>query len=104
MIPLLMLFIPFLMVDETAAGGAAPFKDLNDKDLISLMRRVVIEQNKKNNTKIKFVKVLEMTSQIVSGTIWEGKIKTSGGIYQVRVWGKLLNNEFEIEEFKKIKA
>ena len=65
------------------------------------MNRVVEEQNQKNKTDLKFVKVLEMSSQVVAGTMWDGKIQTSNGNYHVRVWEKLFNNEFETEDFKK---
>ncbi|CAN6567091.1 unnamed protein product [Malus baccata var. baccata] len=76
----------------------------NSAETESLARYAVDEHNKKENTLLEFVRVLDDKVQVVSGTMHYLKIEvTDGGkkkVYEAKVWVKPWEHFKQVQEFK----
>ncbi|KAI4382159.1 hypothetical protein MLD38_008157 [Melastoma candidum] len=90
-------------------GGISQVKgNDNSLEVDGLARYAVDEHNKKENSMLEFVKVLNTKQQVVAGTIYYITLEaTDGGIkkaYEAKVWVKPWQNFKEVQEFKPLTA
>ncbi|KAI3414626.1 Cysteine proteinase inhibitor [Psidium guajava] len=78
----------------------------NSLEIDGLARFAVEEHNKKENTMLQFVKVVNAKQQVAAGTVYYITIEaTDGGVkkvYEAKVWVKPWMNFKEVQEFKLI--
>ncbi|CAH9133208.1 unnamed protein product [Cuscuta epithymum] len=90
-------------------GGISGEKGFqNSLDVEALAQFAVSEQNKKENSNLKFEKVVSLKQQVVAGTIHhitlEATDKDSNHkkVYEAKVWEKAWMNFKELQDFKAI--
>ena len=82
-------------------GGVSPANP-EDEGVVSAFKKALELGNEKNSLNLQFVKVLNATSQVVAGAIYEGDVETSDGVYHVKLWSRPWLNAYELQEFKKV--
>ncbi|XAR60324.1 hypothetical protein NMG60_11033646 [Bertholletia excelsa] len=86
-------------------GGIVPSEgSANSAEIDGLARFAVEEHNKKENSLLQFVKVVNVKQQVVAGTIYYITLEaTDAGekkVYCAKVWVKPWMNFKELQEFK----
>ncbi|CAH9082002.1 unnamed protein product, partial [Cuscuta europaea] len=89
-------------------GGISGEKDQNSLDFEDHAKFAVSEQNKKENSNLKFEKVVSVKQQVVAGTIHHIMLEaTDKGtnhkkVYEAKVWEKPWMDFKKLQDFKAI--
>ncbi|XP_010449778.1 PREDICTED: cysteine proteinase inhibitor 4-like [Camelina sativa] len=108
LICLSLILLPLVSVVESGLlGGAKPIKDVSDPNVVAIANYAIEEHNKQSKENLVFVKVVEGTTQVVSGTKYDLKIaaKNGGGQiknYEAVVVEKLWLRSKSLESFKAV--
>ncbi|XP_010440146.1 PREDICTED: cysteine proteinase inhibitor 4-like [Camelina sativa] len=108
-----LILIPLVSVVEGGRlgggyGSQKPIKNLSDPNVIAIAKYAIGEHNKQSKENLVFVKVVEGTTQVVSGTKYNLKIaaKSGGGgkiqNYEAVVVEKLWLHSKSLESFKAV--
>ncbi|KAG7616234.1 Cysteine proteinase inhibitor 4 [Arabidopsis thaliana] len=110
LICLSLILLPLVSVVEGLGGGGGlgsrkPIKNVSDPDVVAVAKYAIEEHNKESKEKLVFVKVVEGTTQVVSGTKYDLKIAARDGggkikNYEAVVVEKLWLHSKSLESFK----
>lgn len=111
LICLSLILLPLISVVEGGLlgggglGSAKPIKNLSDPDVVAIAKYAIDEHNKQSKENLVFVKIVEGTTQVVSGTKYVLKIAAKNGSgktknYEAVVVEKLWLHYKNLESFK----
>lgn len=109
LICLSLILLPLVSVVEGLGGGGLgtrkPIKNVSDPDVVAVAKYAIDEHNKQSKEHLVFVKVVEGTTQVVSGTKYDLKIAAKDGSgkiknYEAVVVEKLWLHSKTLESFK----
>ena len=89
------------MSEEQICGGVSP-ANVNDEFVVKSFKKALELGNQQNSLNLTFVKVLNATQQVVAGSIFEGDMETSDGVYHIKLWSRPWLEAYELQEFRKI--
>ncbi|PWA81787.1 cystatin A [Artemisia annua] len=93
-------------IDKTTAkmGGIRDINNLNGIEIQNLARFALDQHNKKENSLLKFVRLVKAKEQVVAGMLYHMTLEANDAgktkVYETKVWVKPWMNFKEMTEFK----
>lgn len=84
--------------------GGISDSDPTSEMAVSTLKQAVTEYNKSNNKALEFVRIENLTTQVVAGMMYRGVVVLSEGgsevKYSFQVWAKVAGQGIEIKKFE----
>ncbi|KAL7615993.1 hypothetical protein Lser_V15G02106 [Lactuca serriola] len=95
------------MINDQKTGGIRDIAEqsVNGAEMETLARFAVEEHNKKENSSLKFSRLLNAREQVVAGKMYHLTLEATDGdgkikVYETKVWVQTWNNMKQMKEFK----
>eukprot|EP00271_Cylindrocystis_brebissonii_P016472 TRINITY_DN400_c0_g1_i2.p2 TRINITY_DN400_c0_g1~~TRINITY_DN400_c0_g1_i2.p2 ORF type:complete len:138 (+),score=28.50 TRINITY_DN400_c0_g1_i2:101-514(+) len=91
-------------------GGISDVKPdgQNSLEMTELAQFAVSEHNKKQNSDLKFVKMVSAKQQVVAGLMYyitlEASANGQDGLYEAKIWSKPWEKHKSLEDFKQVNS
>lgn len=87
-----------------SCGGVAQ-SDPNEEYTVNVFKNAIQKHNAANNDTLEFVKIVEVTKQVVSGFMFRGVVEVKKGAdvlhYNCELWDKPGGQNLEVQKFEK---